>query len=265
MFQFADKGLLRFARCFRAFRRRKHFFKIRRGNVLRCRRFGDKFRTRPVRRFFATREIREEPNYDRHRENNRSRAPRVFPAALPNAQAHVAQARQLVARHLKHKRCRFRFQNKFRVNPRHGNGNKHADQIHTDKHRRRDTCGRFRVARILRKHALQHAAHQHINRHARAATHKRHGKNRRQARFRIFNRARAHDSGNPARVAGKHRHEAFSVQAAPTEKFIHQKRRPRHVAGRFEQAEEEKQNQDLRQENQHAADTRDDAVHNKRL
>ena len=52
----------------------------------------------------------------------------------------------------------------------------------------------------------------------------------------------------------------FAVQADAAHQPVHDERRARHVAGVFQQADEEKENQNLRQETEHAADAADDAV-----
>ena len=50
------------------------------------------------------------------------------------------------------------------------------------------------------------------------------------------------------------------VETAPAEEFVHQKRSPGHIAGVLQQSDEQEQDENLRQEDHHAAHTADDPV-----
>jgi hypothetical protein len=102
--------------------------------------------------------------------------------------------------------------------------------------------------------------HQSVDRQARRTAHKRRDHDRRQTVFRVLDGTRRHDAGDGAREARKQRHESLAVQSHAAHQPVHQKRRARHVAAVFQERDEEEEQEDLRQEDEHAADAGDDAV-----
>ena len=101
---------------------------------------------------------------------------------------------------------------------------------------------------------------QRIDRDARRAGHQRRDQDRGQPVALVVDHARRHDSGNRAGEARQQRNEGAAVQAGAAHDAVHQERRARHVAEVFQQQDEQEQDQDLRQEHQHAADAGDHAV-----
>ena len=74
------------------------------------------------------------------------------------------------------------------------------------------------------------------------------------------NRARRHDPGHRARVGGEQRDESAALQADPRHHAVDHERRARHVADVLEQIEQREKQHDLRQEDDHRADARDQSV-----
>ena len=79
-----------------------------------------------------------------------------------------------------------------------------------------------------------------------------------------WERTGRHDSRHGAAKTDEHRHEAAARQAKATQHFIHDKGHARHVAGVFQNGEEQKEHDDNRQEGQHAAHARKHAVDSQR-
>ena len=82
---------------------------------------------------------------------------------------------------------------------------------------------------------------QSINRQSRRATHQRRDENGDEPVLWGFDGARGHDAGNGAGEGTEHRNETFAVQSDFAHQAVHQKRRARHVAGVFEQSDEEEE------------------------
>ena len=76
----------------------------------------------------------------------------------------------------------------------------------------------------------------------------------------VVDHPRRHDAGDGAGKARQQRDEGAAVQAGAAHDAVHQERRARHVAEVFEQQDEQEQDQDLRQEDDHAADAGDHPV-----
>ena len=79
-----------------------------------------------------------------------------------------------------------------------------------------------------------------------------------------WERTGRHDSRHGAAKTDEHRHEATARQAKATQHLIHDKGHARHVAGVFQNGEEQEEHDDNRQEGQHAAHTRKHAVDSQR-
>ena len=76
----------------------------------------------------------------------------------------------------------------------------------------------------------------------------------------LDDRARCHNGRHGAAEADEHGDDAAAGQADLTQRLVHHKCDARHVAGIFQNGEEEKQRHDDRQEHQHAAHARKNAV-----
>ena len=76
---------------------------------------------------------------------------------------------------------------------------------------------------------------------------------------------RRHDGRYAAAKADQHRHEALAGKTDLAQRLIHDVGDPRHVAAVLQQAEEEKQDNDQRQEREHAADAGTDAIDDQRM
>ena len=90
--------------------------------------------------------------------------------------------------------------------------------------------------------------------------HQRRDQDRRQAVLGILDGAGRHDPRHRASEARQERNEGAPGQADAVHDPIHQKGRADHVAGAFEQQDEEEQDQDLRQEGDDRADAGDRAI-----
>ena len=206
---------------------------------------------------FGTRKIDQRPDDDGHGHDDRSGADEKLPRALPHAPQNIAESRGAVGRHLEEKRLRPRAENEFVQRPSHGHGDGQADEVHGEQ----SEAGDARTVGRLDKGA----DHEHINRQARGTTHERRNKDRGQAGPRILDGAGGEHAGNGASVTRKHGHEAFAVQPAPSEHFVHKERAARHVARVFEERDEKEEDENLRKKDDHAADAADDAVDDEAL
>ena len=70
-----------------------------------------------------------------------------------------------------------------------------------------------------------------------------------------------HDGRHGASESDEHRHEASAGEADLTQQGVHDKGDSGHVAGVFQNGQEEKQHEDDRQEAQHASDAGEYAVY----
>ena len=176
--------------------------------------------------------------------------------AVPHVAQHHAQHRTLVRRQLHDEQGRFAFEQGLLEQPCHQQRHHNAQQIH----RQHREAGQPDEA----EHALVGDARgdeQGINRQPRRTTHQRRDQDGYQPVLRGFNRACRHDARNRAGKRAEHRYETLPVQANLAHQAVHQERRARHVAGVLQKTDEQKQQQDLRQENNHRAHTGNHAIH----
>ena len=101
---------------------------------------------------------------------------------------------------------------------------------------------------------------QDVDRQPGAARHERDDQHGHQPVFSAFERARGHDGRNVAAETHQQRNERFAVQSDLVHQLVHDESRPRHVAGVFHQRDEKEQDQDVRQEDDHAPHSADDPV-----
>ena len=164
----------------------------------------------------------------------------------------IPQRRHTIVRHLENEGLGFYFQKKPVQHPcqreRHGK----TDKVHSKKHGTRN----HRPVERLDEGSNE----QNVNRQPRRTAHERSHENRCETRLGIAERAGGHHSRNRTGIARQERHEAAAVEPAPAEKLVHKECGAGHVAGVLKQRDEEKQNQNLRKKNQHAADSGNDAV-----
>ena len=111
----------------------------------------------------------------------------------------------------------------------------------------------------------ERADQKRVDRQPRAAAHQRRDQNRRQPIAAVLDHARGHDAGNRAGERRQQRNERLAAQAHADHQLVHQVRGAGHVAAIFQHRQEEKQDQNLRQKDQHAADAADHAVDQQRL
>ena len=200
--------------------------------------------------FGGTRKINQGPDDNGHGHNDRPGTQEKLARPLPHAPENIAHPRQAVGRHLEKKWLGSGVQDKFIDRPSHGHGDREADDMHGEKHPARQGGSEGRLDEC--------ADHQRVDRQPRRATHERGNQNGGQSRPRILDGPRGEDTRNGAGIAGEHGHETFPVESAPAEHFIHEEGAARHVAGVFEQGDEEKENENLGQENNHPTDPADD-------
>ena len=81
----------------------------------------------------------------------------------------------------------------------------------------------------------------------------------------VLEDSRSHDSGHGAAEADEHRDEALAVQADLVHDLVHNEGGPGHVAGVLQESNRQKQQKDVRQKDQHTADTAEDAVNDQRM
>jgi hypothetical protein len=110
--------------------------------------------------------------------------------------------------------------------------------------------------------ALRHEGgdQQRVDRQARRAGHQRRQRHGHPAVARVGDGARGQDAGNRAGVARQQRDEAAPRQAQTAHQAVQQVGRARQVAAVLQHQDEGEQDQDLRQEDQHAADAGHHAV-----
>ena len=104
------------------------------------------------------------------------------------------------------------------------------------------------------------ADQQRVHRQPRRAGHQRRDQDRHQPVARVGDGARGHDAGDGAGEARQQRDEGAAGQPDAAHQAVEQEGRARQVARLLEHQDEEEQDQDLRQEHEHAADAGDDAV-----
>ena len=105
------------------------------------------------------------------------------------------------------------------------------------------------------------ARDEHIHRHAARAGHQRNDQHRYQTALRALYRPCRHDRRHIASEAHDHRDEGLAVKPYLMHQTVHDEGRAGHISRILEQRNEEIQQQDVRQEDKHAADSADDAVH----
>ena len=200
----------------------------------------------------VAREIGKRPHDDRDGEDHRAGLGDELRGVLPHAPDHVARLGHLVARQLEDERLGLHLEHEAGEHEGRRHGEEQADAVHADHDER------FPAGAVER--ADERGAHERVDREAGRAAHERHHERRREAGLGVFNRARREEARDRAGESGEHRHEALAVEAAPAEQAVHDERRSRHVAAVLEDADEEEEDQDLRQEDQERPDAADDAV-----
>ncbi len=124
---------------------------------------------------------------------------------------------------------------------------------HSRKNRQDDTGQVYAEqcqCRIVREKC---SGYQHEYRQPSRARHKREDGDGDEPAFTAFNGACGHYCRNVATEAHYHRDERLAVKPYLVHQFVHDERRPGHISGILHQRDEEIQNQDVRQENKHAA------------
>lgn len=81
----------------------------------------------------------------------------------------------------------------------------------------------------------------------------------------VFDGAGCHDTGDGAGEGAEEGDEAFAMQSDPAHDAVHHEGAAGHVAGIFEEAEEEEQQDDLGEEHEHGADAGDHTVYDEVL
>ncbi len=205
---------------------------------------------------FGSRIRGQKPEQNIDSQNHRAGTPQEKPGTIPHVPQHNTQQRSFIRRQFHDQHRRFAFEQGFFEQPGHQQRHHCAEQIHRQ-HRQPlqlQPAKDFYVGNARRNQ-------QCVDRQSRRTTHQGRDQNRHQPVLGRFNRARGHDAGNCARVRTQHRDETFAVQPDLAHQPIHQKRRARHVTRVFQKTDEQKQQQDLRQKNNHRADTRNHTVH----
>ncbi len=106
---------------------------------------------------------------------------------------------------------------------------------------------------------------QHVDGQPRRAGHERGDQNGRQAVALVLDGARGHDGRNGAGVGGEQRNEGLAVQSDGAHDAVGDQRGAGQVARVFQNADEEKEQQDLGQKDEHRGDALPDAVEQQRL
>ncbi len=106
----------------------------------------------------------------------------------------------------------------------------------------------------------EHGDDEEIDGKARGAAHPRGDENGDESFFGGADGAGGHDAGNGAGVGAEERQEGFTGEAGAGHDAVHEVGGAGHVAGAFEEADEEEQEDDLGKEDDDAADAADDAI-----
>ena len=195
----------------------------------------------------------EEPQHDADAEDDGAGALQEKAGALEHLHDHVAQPRQPVGRQFHDHHGRRALEQRALEKPREAEGAQRAERIH-EQHDAGLRQHRHGVA------GQQRGDHQQVDGEARRAAHERGDEDGHKPVLGILDGARGHNAGNRAGVGAEQRDEGFAVEANAAHQPIHDERGAGHVAGILQQPDEEKQNQDLRQKHQHAADAGDDSI-----
>ena len=173
--------------------------------------------------------------------------------ALKHVQKHVFHPRQPVGWQLHDHERRRAFEQRALEEPGEAERAERAESIH--QHHEADFC-------TERDPVLRHERgdHQQIHGQPRGTAHEWRHENRDEPVLWILDGARGHDARNGTGIGAEEGDEAFAVETDAAHQAVHDERGPRHVTGAFEQPDEEKQNQDLRQKFNHAADAGDGPV-----
>ncbi|MNN01254.1 hypothetical protein D3C81_1138650 [compost metagenome] len=204
----------------------------------------------------CTRERQQEPQQNGERQDDAANALEEDHRALVKAHRQVTRMRQTVRRQLQHQRVLALVAAEFLHRPGHHQRAQDAGQVQAEQHQT-----------LLVEHAPHRLGgnegtdQQRVHRQARRAGHQRRYQNRGQAISRILDGTRGHDARHRAGEAGQQRDERTPGQTGRRHHAIQQERRTRQIARLFQRQDEGEQDQDLRQEHQHAADTGNDAVH----
>ena len=145
--------------------------------------------------------------------------------------------------------------------PRRGEGGDESGKIEAEHHQRAQAEKAVEVRGV----GNEGRDEQQIDRQPRRAGHERRDQNGGQAVALVLNGARGHDGRNRAGIGRKQRDERFAVEADSAHHAVGDQRGAGQVAGIFENADEKKQQQNLREEDQNRADAFPHAVEQQRL
>ncbi len=107
--------------------------------------------------------------------------------------------------------------------------------------------------------------HQRVHGQPSRAGHKGRDQNRGNAVALVLDGARRHDGRHGAGVRGKQRNETLALQAEARHGAVRDQRGPGQIAGILQDSDKQKQNQDLRQKHDHAADAVKNSVDHQRV
>ncbi len=193
------------------------------------------------------RQIGQRPDHDRHAQDHRAGAPQEHFGAVDQPQSQRRQGGPAVRRHLQHERGALALEHRGFKQARRCNGSDKPKNIQPQ-HRSRASSQEEAHQRPVRN---ERRDDQQVNRKPRRAGHERRDQNGGDAVALVLDGARRHDGRNRAGVGGKQRDEALALQADAGHGAVRDHRRARQIARIFQNADEQEQQQDLRQEHNH--------------
>ena len=199
------------------------------------------------------RKIEQSPDEDHRRHDQRPCPAQESPAAVHHAAHDRSPARPFVERHLHDERRRLAAQQRSLEKQCHRRRCNQPDRIHAEHGYPGHPPGMAGGKKC--------ADEQDIHRQSRRTAHERRYQDRGQPVAAVFDDARGHNSGHGARHRRQHGNKRFAAQPTAGHQLVHQKRRTGHVAAIFQNGNEAKEDDDLRQKHDHAADPLQNPVH----
>jgi hypothetical protein len=204
----------------------------------------------------VAREGEQRPEHDRDRRDDRARVREERPGALPHGAQHVHGLRPAVRGQLEEERRLRSLEDGALDHRRRTERGDDAQHVHREERDR----ARLEAERGARTRREGEGDDERVHRQPSAARHERQREHRDEAVAAALDRARRHDRGHRAREARQERHERAAVQPHAPHHAIDHERDAREVARVLEHHDEQREQRDLRHEDDHIAHAGDHAV-----
>ena len=206
-------------------------------------------------------QVREHPKSKRDGDDDGASVPHEDAGAIEKAQAERVERGHAVLRQLQNEGRVAGFEDGAFEQARGGEGGDESREIEAEHDESAQADDAVQVVGV----GNEGGDEQQIDRQARGAGHEGRDKNGGEPVALVLDGARGHDGGNGAGVSGEQRDEGLAIQTDRPHDAVGDQSGAGQVAGVFENADEEKEQKDLGQENEHRRNALPHAVEQKRL